>query len=172
LPPATQGQPHREKKRSGLEHVIDYRTQDWSQVLKQLTAGRGVELIIDPLGGRNWKKSYKALRSTGRLGIFVLSTISRPGSGGKMRLIKVVLQTPWFHPFSLMNANKGVLGVHVGHLWHEGPKVRKWMEVIINGVEEGWVRPPVDKSFSFNDVAAAHAYIENRKNTGKVVLAP
>jgi len=156
----------------GLEHVIDYRTQDWSQVLKQLTNGRGVELVIDPLGGRNWKKSYKALRSTGRLGVFGLSTASRPGSGGKLRIIKIVLQTPWFHPFSLMNSNKGVFGVNVGHLWNEGPKVRKWMEVIINGVKEGWVRPHVDKSFSLNDVADAHAYIENRKNIGKVVLVP
>jgi NADPH:quinone reductase-like Zn-dependent oxidoreductase len=156
----------------GLEHVIDYRTQDWSEVLRQLTNGRGVELIIDPLGGRNWKRSYKALRNTGRLGMFGVSTASRPGSGGKLRIIKVMLQTPWFHPFSLMNSNKGVFGVHVGHLWNEGPKVAKWMEAIIDGVKEGWIRPHVDKSFSFNDVADAHTYIENRRNIGKVVLVP
>ncbi len=42
----------------------------------------------------------------------------------------------------------------------------------MDGVQEGWVRPHVDKSFSFNDVADAHAYIENRKNIGKVVLVP
>ena len=87
-----------------------------------------------------------------------------------LRIIKVILQTPWFHPLSLMNSNKGVFGVNVGHLWNEGPKVEKWMEAIMNGVKEGWVRPHVGKTFSFNDVADAHAYIENRKNIGKVVL--
>jgi len=159
-------------RKRGLEHVIDYRTQDWPEVMKQLTNGRGVELIIDPLGGRNWKKSYKALRSTGRLGMFGISTVSRPGSGGKLRIIKVILQTPWFHPLSLMNSNRAVFGVNVGHLWNEGPKVEKWMEAIMNGVKEGWVCPHVGKTFSFNDVADAHAYIENRKNIGKVVLVP
>jgi synaptic vesicle membrane protein VAT-1 len=51
----------------GLHQAIDYRTKDWAVEVDRLTAGKGVSLIIDPLGGNHWKKSYKALRSTGRL---------------------------------------------------------------------------------------------------------
>jgi NADPH:quinone reductase-like Zn-dependent oxidoreductase len=54
----------------GLDHPIDYRKQDWLPVLQQLTNGRGVDLVIDPIGGAHWKKSYAALRHTGRLGMF------------------------------------------------------------------------------------------------------
>lgn len=163
---------HEFLRQRGLDHAIDYRTQDWAQVLKKLTNGRGVELIIDPIGGSHWKKSYRALRPTGRLGMFGISSASTPGWGGKLRLLKMVLQMPWFNPVSLMNANKGVFGANLGHLWREGPKLKGWMEEILNGVNEGWVRPHVDKAFSFERAGEAHAYIEARKNIGKVILVP
>src|SRR5437762_5738143 len=41
----------------GLDHSIDYRNQDWLPMLNDLTKGRGVELVIDPLGGASWKKT-------------------------------------------------------------------------------------------------------------------
>lgn len=159
-------------KQKGLDYAIDYRTGDWTQVLNQLTDGKGVELIIDPLGGKNIKKSYKALRKTGRLGLFGISTASKSKSGGKLQLIKVVLQTTKFSPIRLMNANKGIFGVNIGHLWHEGPKVRGWLEAILEGVEQGWIRPHIDKQFPFEQAAEAHNYIEQRENIGKVLLVP
>ena len=46
------------------------------------------------------------------------------------------------------------------------------MRYVLQGVDEGWVRPHVDKVFSFEQAGDAHAYIENRKNIGKVILVP
>ena len=129
-----------------------------------------MELAIDPIGGKTWKQNYKVLRHTGRLGMFGISTASTAGTTSKLGLIKMVLQMPWFNPVALMNGNKSVFGANLGHLWHEGEKVRGWMQDILNGVQEGWVRPHVDRSFSFEQAGDAHAYIEARKNIGKVVL--
>lgn len=156
----------------GLDHAIDYRSQDWLPVLKELTGGRGVDLVIDPLGGGHWKKSYAALRHTGRLGMFGVSTASATGLRGKFNLLKVGVQTPWFHPFGLLNKNRGVFGLNLGHLWHEPEKVALWMRDILRGVDEGWIRPYVDRAFKFDQVGEAHSYIEGRKNKGKVVLVP
>jgi NADPH:quinone reductase-like Zn-dependent oxidoreductase len=163
---------HEFLRERGLDHPIDYRNQDWLPVLKEMTNGRGVELVIDPIGGGHWKKSYLALRSTGRLGMFGVSAASANGLKGKVGLLKAAWQTPWFHPFGLLNKNKGVFGLNLGHMWHEGEKVAEWMRTILDGVREGWVRPHVDKAFPFDQVGEAHAYIEARKNTGKVVLIP
>ena len=69
----------------GLDHAIDYRKQDWQPVLQQLTNGRGVDLIIDPIGGAHWKKSYASLRHTGRLGMFGVSTASANGLRGQVQ---------------------------------------------------------------------------------------
>jgi NADPH:quinone reductase-like Zn-dependent oxidoreductase len=156
----------------GLDHAIDYRSQDWQPVLQQLTNGRGVDLIIDPIGGAHWKKSYASLRHTGRLGMFGVSTASADGLAGKLKMLKAVIQTPWFHALPLLNRNRGVFGLNLGHMWHEPEKVAVWMRDILRGVEEGWVQPYVDQAFSFTDVGKAHQYLEERKNIGKVVLVP
>jgi NADPH:quinone reductase-like Zn-dependent oxidoreductase len=159
-------------RQRGLDHPIDYRNQDWLEVLKKVTDGRGVELVIDPIGGGHWKKSYQALRSTGRLGMFGISAGSADGLRGKLEMAKAAWQTPWFHPFGLLSKNKGVFGLNLGHMWHEREKIAEWMGVILEGVKDGWVRPHVDKAFPFEQVGAAHAYMEARKNIGKVVLVP
>jgi NADPH:quinone reductase-like Zn-dependent oxidoreductase len=156
----------------GLDHPIDYRNQDWQPVLKQLTDGRGVELVIDPIGGGHWRKSYAALRTTGRLGMFGVTTASANGLTGKFKLIKAALQMPWFHPLGLLNKNRGVFGLNLGHMWHEPEKVAEWVQAIMTGVSEGWIRPYVDKAFPFEQAGEAHSYLELRKNTGKVVLVP
>jgi NADPH:quinone reductase-like Zn-dependent oxidoreductase len=156
----------------GLDHAIDYRKQDWLPALQKLTNGRGVDLVIDPIGGSHWKKSYAALRHTGRLGMFGVSTASANGLSGKLKMLKAAIQTPWFHPFPLLNKNRGVFGLNLGHMWHEPEKVAVWMRDILRGVEEEWVRPHVDQAFAFADVGKAHRYLEERKNIGKVVLVP
>jgi NADPH:quinone reductase-like Zn-dependent oxidoreductase len=87
-------------------------------------------------------------------------------------MVKAGLQMPFFHPLSMMGANKGVFGVNLGHLWHERDKIAGWMEAILEGVQDGWVRPYVDKTFPLEEAWAAHSYIEARRNIGKVVLVP
>ena len=159
-------------KERGLDHAIDYRRQDWLPVLMDLTQGHGVELVIDPLGGSSWKKSYRALRTTGRMGVFGMSTASASGIRGKLRALKALMQTPRFHPLALMNRNRGVFGLNLGHMWEEGEKVMSWTREIMRGVEEGWIEPYVDRAFPFDQIAEAHRYIEERKNIGKVILVP
>jgi NADPH:quinone reductase-like Zn-dependent oxidoreductase len=156
----------------GLDHPIDYRNQDWLPALKDLTSGRGVELVIDPIGGAHWKKSYAALRTTGRLGMFGVSTASANGLKGKLKLVKAALQMPRFHPLGLLGKNRGVFGLNLGHMWHEPEKVAEWVQAIMAGVAEGWIRPHVDKTFPFEEAGAAHSYMESRQNIGKVVLVP
>jgi NADPH:quinone reductase-like Zn-dependent oxidoreductase len=77
---------------------------------------------------------------------------------------------PLFHPVGLMNANRSVFGVNLGHMWGESEMVAGWMSTLLDGVDEGWVRPHVDREFAFDDAREAHAYIEDRRSTGKVVL--
>ena len=156
----------------GLGHPIDYRDQDWLPVLMDLTEGRGVELIIDPLGGNSWKQSYRALRRTGRMGVFGMSVASASGIKGKLKALKAVVSMPRYNPLGLMNRNKGVFGLNLGHMWGEGEKVASWTREIMRGVQQGWIRPHVDRTFSFAEIADAHRYIEARKNIGKIVLVP
>jgi len=81
-----------------------------------MTNGRGVELVIDPIGGGHWKKSYKALRPTGRLGMFgvfnrVGEWFERQAEIGESRRANAPL-----HPLSLLSKNRGVFGLNLGHM--------------------------------------------------------
>ena len=156
----------------GLDHAIDYRNQDWLPELKKLTNGRGVELVIDPIGGAHWKKSFAALRHTGRLGMFGVSVASANGLAGKLKMVKAALQMPRFNPIGLINKNRGAFGLNLGHMWHEPEKVEEWVEAIVRGIQGGWIKPHVDKAFPFAQAGDAHSYMESRKNIGKVVLVP
>ena len=157
-------------KQRGLHEAIDYTRLDWTREVARLTEGRGVELITDPLGGSGWKESYGALRHTGRLGMFGASTLTESRLPRPLKLLKVGLGMPWFNPVALMNRNRSVFGVNLGHLWHEAPKIQAWMRALVDGVHAGWVRPHVDRIFPLAQAGEAHAYIESRKSTGKVVL--
>jgi NADPH:quinone reductase-like Zn-dependent oxidoreductase len=157
-------------KARGLHTAIDYVNQDWTREVARLTGGRGVELILDPLGGSHWKRSFRALRHTGRLGMFGISAATQSRLPGPLRLLALGVSMPLFHPISLMSQNRSVFGVNLGHLWHEGDKIRSWMEALLQGVAEGWVRPHVHKAFPLARAGEAQAYIEARRNVGKVVL--
>jgi NADPH:quinone reductase-like Zn-dependent oxidoreductase len=104
--------------------------------------------------------------------MFGVSTATESGLFGPLRLLSAAVGMPLFHPVALMNANKAVFGVNLGHLWGEVGKIRHWMEALLRGVDEGWIRPHVDRTFRYDQAGEAHAYLEARKNTGKVVLVP
>jgi len=158
----------------GLDHPIDYRTRDYETEVRRLTGGRGVHVILDPIGGDSWKKGLRLLAPTGRLVCFGLSAASTGQRRSILRLLKTAAAIPWFqvNPLSLMNANKGVLGVNLGHMWDQGELLGGWLAQILTWYGQGKVRPHVDRAFSFADAPAAHAYIQDRKNVGKVVLVP
>jgi NADPH:quinone reductase-like Zn-dependent oxidoreductase len=60
--------------------------------------------------------------------------------------------------------------MNLGHMWHESDMIVGWMEILLKGVADGWVRPYEDKSFPLAQVGEAQTYIEEPTNSGKVVL--
>lgn len=168
---ASQGK-HERLAARGLDHAIDYRSEDWPRRVRELTDGKGVDLVFDPLGGSNWKKSFSVLRDTGRLGMYGVSTVSESNLPGPLRFARIMRSMPFYTPIGLMNGNKGVYGVNIGRLWQEKQKIATWANGILDGVQQGFIRPHVDAIFPFQQAAHAHRYIEKRQNFGKVVLSP
>lgn len=162
---------HNYLRERGYAHTIDYRTGDWVEELMDITNGRGVDLILDPIGGGHWKRSFDALAPTGRLAIYGFSAATGKGKIGFMREgLKIPFKR--FMPLALLNRNQGVLGVNLGHLWNHADEMANWVKKLFTYYERGDIQPHVDKVFPLSEAAEAHAYIEARKNIGKVLLAP
>ena len=116
---------HEFLKSRGLDAAIDYTQTDWLPEVMRLTEGRGVELILDPLGGGHWRKSYNALRATGRLGMFGASDAAASRLPWPLNLLSVAASMPWFHPLSLMSANKAAFSQAAGHVDARAPVLRQ-----------------------------------------------
>jgi NADPH:quinone reductase-like Zn-dependent oxidoreductase len=110
---------HGELRALGVDHLIDYRTEDFEARARQITDGRGVERILEAVGGNSFKKGYRLLAPTGRFGMFGVSSAATNKTGGMFGMVSMLANTPWFqfNPLSLINADKGVFGVNVGHMW-------------------------------------------------------
>ena len=165
---------HASLKELGVDECIDYRTEDFEKRVQELTGQRGVELAIDAVGGASFNKSYRSLSPTGRLGMFGMSAAATGKRRSLFGLLGAAVRMPWFQftPLRLMDSNKAVFGVNVGHLWDETDRIAGWMEAILELFVGGSVDPVVDRSFPFAEAAAAHHYIQDRKNFGKVLLTP
>ncbi|MGH6981616.1 MAG: synaptic vesicle VAT-1 family membrane protein [Stellaceae bacterium] len=160
-------------RQRGVTKLIDGRTGDLVAQVKSLTQGRGVDLALDPNGGRSWRRSYECLAPLGRLGTFGFSAAAS-GTGRILPMLSAAAGVPWLRltPLALMNANHGVFGVNIGHLWDERAILQRWIGDILGWQAEGKINPVVDRSFTFDEAPAAHAYIEARRNIGKVLLVP
>lgn len=165
---------HAELRALGVDHLIDYRTEDFEERAREITKGRGVELILDAVGGDSLKKGYRLLAPTGRLGMFGISAAATSKTRNPLAMLSVLARTPWFqfNPIALLNANKGVFGVNLGHLWRELDRVREWGDQLLELWAQGVVKPKIARSFKFDEAAQAHHFIQDRRNIGKVLLVP
>jgi NADPH:quinone reductase-like Zn-dependent oxidoreductase len=156
---------HEFLKARGFDHLLDSHSGEWPS--------EKMDVILDPVGGESWAKGLASLRAGGRLVCFGFSA-----SAGETRslwaTIRAGLQVPWLkiNPVSLMNENKGVLGVNMGHLWDEGDRPVGWMKEVVQHWEEGHLKPHVHATVPFDKAAEAHSILHRRENIGKVVLVP
>ena len=169
---------HKAIQAQGVEHPIDYRTQDFESEIRRLTGGEGVDLIMDATGPTNFRKDYRLLREGGRLVMYGLTEASA-GTGRDMRklvssLARMPFATvPWWKSLQLMSENKGIFGLNM-LAWQDREGLDRVIGPLSKEIEDGTIQidPVVADSFPFEGAGEAHTFIAERKNVGKVVLVP
>ena len=164
------GWKHDQIREMGVEHLIDYRTENFKERVLEITDGKGADVIIDSLGGKALKSSYECLAEFGRL---ISYGFSRAAPGTKKNILKILpeyLGIPKFNPMHLMSQNKGVFGFHLGLIRKREDLVKQYGSLLLKWLDEGFISPKVDAVFPLKKAAEAHQYISDRKNFGKVLL--
>ncbi len=162
-------------RRIGVDYPIDYTREDFRAVVRRV-APDGIEMVMDPIGGKSFARSGDCLGATGRLVVYGFSAAAGPEGASRTspsslwRVTRAYLQTPWFHPLRLMRRNVSVIGVHLGRMKGREALLRRQLEEIFRMYAAGQVKPVISKVFPLEQAAEAHRYIHARQNIGKVVL--
>ena len=161
---------HEKLYEMGVNHCIDYNNVNIYNKIMEYSNGRGVDIIIDPIGGKNWKTSYRCLSEMGKLIIFGDQNFVQGKSFNLFYSLKEYFSMPKFHPIKLMSQNKSVMGYHLGRIFKSEFKIHSAIQNLNQLIKHNKISPIVDKIFNYKQVIDAHYYIQNKKNFGKVLL--
>ncbi len=142
----------------GLDHGINYKDEDFVAAVRRLTNGRGVDLVVDSVGGATLQGSLDSLAYRGRA-----ITVGNAGRDASTRPDLGVLSA----------GNRSLTGVFLGAeaLMNPG-RVQPMIARHITDIASGALKVIIDRTFPLSEAAAAHAYIESRAAFGRVLLIP
>lgn len=158
-------------RKQGVAHPIDS-SGDYGPAVRQIVGDRGVDLILDPVGGKSWTTGYDLLGPCGRLVAFGLSAANSGKKRSLLHALGQVMQVKKISPMKLMDDNKTVAGTNMGHLFSRVDLLRPQFEALLEMYDAGKIHPHVDRTFRFDEAPAAHHFIHDRKAVGKVLLVP
>ncbi|MGH2922610.1 MAG: zinc-binding dehydrogenase [Solirubrobacterales bacterium] len=161
----------------GVDHPIDYRTQDFAAEARRITGGEGLDVIIDATGPTNFRKDYRLLRDGGRMIMFGITEASTGTGRSLPRLVSSLARmplatTPWWKSLQSMNENKMVGGLNMLAWWDREKSIDRILEPLNEALARNEFDPVIAEAFPFERAGAAHEFIADRKNVGKVVLVP
>jgi synaptic vesicle membrane protein VAT-1 len=168
---------HEAIRAQGVDHPIDYRSQDFAEEVRRITGGDGVDLVIDAQGPKSFRKDYRLLRQGGRLVMYGLSEASTESGRSIPKLLESLARMPlatmpWWKSLQMMSENKAVAGLNMLAWQDRGGDITRLIEPMLPGLESGELDPVVAEAFPFERAGEAHTFIAERRNIGKVVLVP
>ena len=139
----------------GLDHAINHRTGAVLDQVLALTDGKGVDLALDPVGGRAVDDVLRATRYGGRVALIGLSSRERTAMDARLLLIRGLTM----HGF--------MLSEHFGE-----PRVGAYLDALLARIAAGELEVVIDRVFPLADAAEAHRRAETHGRVGRVVMTP
>jgi len=140
----------------GADHAVNYRTRDFAAEVERLTAGRGVDVVLDMVAGEYIAREIRCLANDGRLAIIAVQggTKSEIDTGAVLRK-RLTISGSTLRPRSVA---------------YKGELARALRERVWPLLEAGRIRPVIHQVFPAAQAAQAHALMESSTHVGKIVL--
>jgi NADPH2:quinone reductase len=140
----------------GAVRAIDYKREDFAAVIERETAGAGVDVILEMIGGDYLQRGMNVLAFGGRLSIIALKNGSKPAFD--------------FSVFQRKDARMMGSRLRPRPIPEKARLVAAVRKAVWPLIEEGRVKPVIDRTFALADAAQAHAYMESGAHIGKILL--
>ena len=141
----------------GLDEGINYLTHDFVTEARRLTDGRGVDVVVDSVGGATLQGSVNVLAYRGRC-----VTV---GDAGRSSAERIDIST-------MRGNNQTLSGYFLGAELLLSPRPHAMIAGHLDAIARGELKVVIDRTFPLSDAAGAHAYIESRQAFGRVLLIP
>ena len=142
---------------SNATHLVDRHTQDFVEVVKEVTGGRGADVVYDPVGGDTYTRSTKCIAFEGRILVIGFASGIIPTAALNHALIK----------------NYSIVGLHWGLYQSKNPRlIRDCHAELTKLVAEGAVKPLVSERLGLGEVAAALQRLADGDTVGRIVITP
>ena len=155
-------------KELGADIPINYRTQDFVKVLN----GHGVEsvdFVLEVVGGEVFKKSINLLHPFGRLVVAGYASIPYK-KWNPFTWWPTWRDAPKAQIMDMAKKSIGIFATHIGYLTGREQVAKQVVREMYDFVAEHKLKPLVGKTFAFDQMAEAHAYMESRKSVGKIIV--
>ncbi len=142
-------------RRLGADVVIDRHAEDFVEVVKDVTNGRGVDVVYDPVGGESYARSTKCIAFEGRLLVIGFASGTIPSPGLNHALVK----------------NYSIVGLHWGLYQQRDPAaIRQCHDELTTLAADGAVKPLISERLAFDRVAEAVQRLADGKTVGRIAI--
>ena len=157
-------------KKQGADHLINYRTEDFAKSIVSDTNGYGVDVVMDSVGGRIFRKGWKLLAPMGRYVLYGFAAVSGNRSVSKVRALRELVSIPWIYPPAIVSKNVSLAGFNLFFLMDNVKYLTRALRELLKLYEKKVLKPVIGGRFPFSQIAEAHAFLQSRKSFGKVVV--
>ena len=144
-------------KKLGADHLVDAASEDLSKAIREANGGRGVNLILEMVGGKTFDQSFLALGTFGKLITFGMASRTAP--------------TP-IHPGALMHGSKTVAGFWLANCFGKKELFNDVFEELFNLISDGKLKPVIGATYPLSQAQTAHKSMLARESVGKIALDP
>ncbi len=154
----------------GIDLAINYSKIDFKEKIMEWTNFKGVDIVLESVGGKVFHNSLQCLSPMGRL-VFVGLSSLRFNKFNPLTWWSTYKLIPRINLLHLLGKSQGILAFHVGRLLDDRyTELRGIFEDLVDFVSQHQIIPPIGRIFPLEKITEAHKLIESRQNIGKILL--
>ncbi len=154
----------------GAALAINYSEEDFAEIIRKDTDGKGVDVVLDSVGGKVFRKGWKLLAPMGRYVLYGFAAVADQKGVRKLRALREAVSIPLIYPPSMISKNVSLMGFNLYFLIEKTGYMRQATGKLLSWHEKGILRPVIGAAYPFEQIREAHEFLQSRRSVGKIVV--